>query len=292
MTTTTQEVTTTTQEIKPGMSLKALMQTKTIRARFEEVLGKKSAGFMSSIVTATSQNKHLAKAEPMSIISAAAIAASLDLPINPSLGLAYIVPYGDKAQFQIGWKGFVQLALRSGQYETINAARVYEGQLTKFDPFTGDMEFNAEAKKSDKVTGYLLYFRLLNGYRKYFYMTREQAEAHGKRFSQTFKKGFGVWVDDFDSMALKTVVKLGLAKFGPLSIEMQTAFETDQATIKNDGTPEFIDAEAIFDNGSEDSGKALEPAQVQTLTDLAAQATGKKKATKADPLPYEPGAEG
>lgn len=283
--TTTQEIA-TTSEIKPGMSLKALMNTKTVKARFEEVLGKKAAGFMSSVVTATSQNKALAKVEPLSIISAAAIAASLDLPINPSLGLAYIVPYGDKAQFQIGWKGFVQLALRSGQYETINAAKVYEGQLKKLDPFTGDMVLDAESKTSEKVVGYLLYFKLLNGYRKYFYMTAEQTFAHGKRFSKMFQRGIGQWVEDFDGASLKTVVKMGISKYGPLSIEMQKAFETDQAAIKVDGTPEFIDGEAeVFQADDEPATPA------PTLTDLANQAAGTKKTTKKA-NDYEPGAHG
>lgn len=230
--------------LRPGMTLAAMLQTKTVKMRFEEVLGKRAAGFMSSIISATSLNKQLATADPLSVISAAAIAASLDLPINPSLGFAHIVPYKDKAQFQMGWKGFVQLAMRSGQYETINLAVVYDGQLKEYNPFTGEASFEATGKKSEAVAGYLLYFKLLNGYKKFFYMTRAEVEAHGKRYSQTFKKGFGVWVDNFDAMALKTVCKLGLSKYGILSIELQKAFTFDQAVVKEGDVPEYVDTTA------------------------------------------------
>lgn len=237
--------TTDATNLKPGMTLHAMLQTKTVKQRFEEVLGKRAPGFMSSIISATSLNKALATADPMSVISAAAIAASLDLPINPSLGFAHIVPYKDKAQFQIGWKGIIQLAMRSGQYETINLAVVYDGQLKEYNPFTGEAQFDAAGKKSEKVAGYLLYFKLLNGYKKFFYMTREEVEAHGKRYSQTFKKGFGVWVDNFDAMALKTVAKLGLSKYGILTIELQKAVTYDQAVVTEDEKPVYVDTTAV-----------------------------------------------
>jgi recombination protein RecT len=179
----------------------------------------------------------------MSVITSAMIAASMDLPINPSLGFAHIVPYGGVAQFQIGWKGVIQLALRSGKYETINLAKIKEGQIRSRNSFTGDIDFQ-EDSTSEKVVGYLLYFKLVNGYRKFFYMTAEECEAHGKRYSATYKKGFGRWQEDFEAMALKTVAKLGLSKYGLLSVEMQKAVEYDQATVPSlePGTPPvFLD---------------------------------------------------
>jgi len=225
-----------------GVSL--MLQQENVKTRFEQVLGKRANAFMSSIISAVSQNKSLQDCEAGSIVAAGAIAATLDLPINPSLGMAHIVPYKVKgvavAQFQIGWKGFVQLAMRSGQYKTLNAAIIHEGQIVKNNSFTGEMEFQEE-KTSDKVAGYLLYFRLSNGFEKYFYMTKDQCEAHGRRYSRSYQAGFGPWKDDFDVMAMKTVVKMGLSKYGILSVEMQTAFVADQALVDDKGNFKYVD---------------------------------------------------
>jgi recombination protein RecT len=220
--------------------LKTALYSPGVKARFEEMLGKKAASFMSSIVSAVNANAQLKSCEPMSIIASASIAASMELPINSSLGLAHIVPYKGKAQFQVGWKGFVQLALRSGQYKTIHLTPIREGQIKFMNQFTGEIEFQAEAA-SEKHIGYLLYFKLLSGYEKYFYMTAEQIHAHAKKYSASFKKGYGIWVDDFEAMALKTVCKLGLSKYGILSLEMQRAIEVDQAEIIEHGEPKFVD---------------------------------------------------
>jgi len=196
---------------------------------------------MSSVLSAVNSNSALKSCEPMSVIQAAAIAASMDLPINPSLGFAHIVPYGDKAQFQMGWKGFIQLAMRTGQYKTIHTAPVFEGQIKAHNQFTGEMEFNFSVR-STKVAGYLLYFKLLNGFEKYFYMTEEEVQSHGKRYSKSFAKGYGVWKDNFEAMALKTVVKMGLSKFGVLSVDMQRAIESDQGTVSDDGLISYQDS--------------------------------------------------
>jgi len=226
---------------KPENRLQGLLRTPDIQKRFEEMLGKRAPAFMSSIISSVNSNPELKKCEPMSVISAAAVAASMDLPINPSLGFAFIVPYKEFAQFQIGWKGYVQLAIRSGQYKKINVAPVKEGQLKSYNPFTGDMEFVNEAL-SDEEIGYLLYFRTINGYEKYFYMTREEVETHGKRYSKMYQRGKGMWVSDFTVMALKTVVRMGLSKFGILSVDMQKALEVDQAAIDEKGEPKYIDS--------------------------------------------------
>lgn len=221
--------------------VQSLLQTPAFKKRFEEMLGKRAPAFISSIISAVNSNSALKACEPMSVISAAAVAAAMDLPINSSLGFAHIVPYKNVAQFQMGWKGFIQLAMRSGQYKTINVTAVLEGQIKRHNLFTGEMEFVTEST-SDKKVGYLLYFRLLNGYEKYFYMTRERVEDHGKKYSFSYKKGFGMWVDDFEAMALKTVAKLGLSKYGVLTVDMQKALEVDQTVVGEDGQPEFVDA--------------------------------------------------
>jgi recombination protein RecT len=228
------------KEPAQGMTLKALLSADSVKSRFTEVLGEKAPGFISSIISAVSMNNALKVCDPASVVSAAAVAATLDLPISSSLGFAHIVPYSGKAQFQMGWKGFIQLAMRSGQYRTINLAVVYEGQLINYDPFTGKTELDAFKKKSDVAVGYLLYFTLTNGYEKYFYMTKQECEAHGKRYSKSYSSG--QWAKNFDAMALKTVAKLGLSKYGILSIAMQKAVEVDQAVIGENDKPEYVDA--------------------------------------------------
>ena len=232
--------------LKPAVNtFGSLLTSSSIKKRFDEVLGKKSAAFLSSLLTIYNSNGYLKNADPMSVISSAMIAATLDLPINQNLGFAHIVPYGNKAQFQMGWKGFVQLAERTGLYKTMNVAEVYDGELIENNRFTGEMKFDSEQKKSDEIIGYVAYFRLMNGFEKYLYMTKKQAEAHGKKYSKSYNTGN--WQNNFDAMALKTVIKMLLSKFGILSIEMQKAVEADQATINEDGTPEYVDNPKLVD---------------------------------------------
>lgn len=249
------------------ITTKALFERVDVRKKFEEMLGKKAQGFMTSVLQVVASNDLLKSAEPTSVYQAAATAATLDLPINNNLGFAYIVPYKTKikgtngqpdtwvnvAQFQMGYKGFIQLAQRSGQFKTISATPIYKGQLVAENPLTGYV-FDFTKKQSNEVTGYAAYFSLINGFEKVHYMTVDELRAHGTRFSQTFKKGFGLWKDDFDSMATKTVLKLLLAKFAPLSVDMQRAVISDQALIKNADTNDvdYLDAEAEVINKEEE----------------------------------------
>lgn len=219
--------------VQAGQSLEVLLNKDNVKKRFEEILGKKAAGFMSSIISATKANPRLRSANPNSVLSSAVVAATLDLPINQNLGFAHIVPYGGEAQFQMGWKGFVQLAIRTNQYRSMNAAAVYEGELKEYNRITGEIEFDLAGRKSNKVIGYVAFFRLINGFEKYFYMTLEEVTAHGKRYSKSFSTGN--WQTNFEPMALKTVIKLLLSKWGILSIEMQTAMEADQAIVNARG---------------------------------------------------------
>lgn len=250
--------------------VQTLLQTPSFKKRFEEMLGKRAPAFMSSIISAVNSNSALKQCDPISVVSSAAIAAAMDLPINPSLGFAHIVPYKGVAQFQMGWKGFVQLAMRSGQYKTINLTPVLEGQIKNHNPFTGEMEFTAEAK-SDKQIGYLLYFKLLNGYEKYFYMTTEQCHDHGKKYSASFKKNFGRWVEDFEAMALKTVCKLGLSKYGILSVDMQKAIEMDQAAVSEDGIPAYVDGVDKHDETAPPTEAKTKPSRLGKIIEAQAQ---------------------
>jgi len=221
-------------------NVKSLLANVGYKKRFEEILGKKAAGFMSSIVNLTNSETKLTKCDANSVIASAVVAATLDLPIDKNLGFAWIIPYGDKAQFQMGYKGFIQLAMRTGQYKTINATEVYEGDIKHINRLSGEIEFDENNTKQDKIVGYIAYFKLLNGFEKPLYMTAEQMEKHAKKYSQTYKSKYqntvdsSKWSTDFDSMAIKTVLKLLLSKYGILSIEMQTAIQADQGVIKND----------------------------------------------------------
>lgn len=268
----------TSQKPQTGVArVHTLLNSPAIKKRFDEVLGQKSAGFMSSIISAVSSNKYLLECDPMSVISSAAVAASMDLPINQNLGFAHIVPYKGVAQFQIGWKGLVQLAMRTGQYKTINAVKIMEGQIKKHDIFTGEMEFQEQAT-SDKVIGYLLYFKLLNGFEKYHYMTADECKKHANRYSAAFKSGYGPWKDDFDAMALKTVVKMGLSKYGILSIQMEKAITVDQAEVNEAG-------EVVGYPDAEPAPQIEAPARQEGPSRL------KSAIKKADPQPAKPAQE-
>lgn len=220
--------------------LKEFFSKDLVKSKFNELLGKNAGAFVTSVLQVARSNEMLAKATPDSVFNAALMAATLNLPINSNLGFAHMVPFNNKkkgiveAQFQIGWKGLVQLAQRSGQFSRISTAVVHEGQLVKSNPLTG-YEFDWDSDISDTVIGYVAYFRLLNGFESSLYMTVEQIKKHAKTFSQSYKLGYGVWYDNFDAMASKTVLKLLLSKYAPLSIEMQKAIEADQAVINDVG---------------------------------------------------------
>lgn len=209
-----------------------------VSKRLDDLLGKRAPQFVTSLVAAANANQRLAECKPESVVSAALIAASMDLPINENLGFAYLIPYniknvGKVCQFQMGYKGFIQLAQRSGYYKTINATDVREGEIKSFDRLSGEIEFNwvqdtAEREKR-KTVGYVAYFKLLNGFEKSLYMTAEELEAHAKKYSRNYAKyGSGLWKDSFDDMAKKTVLKLLLSKFGPLNTQLETAIAKDQ----------------------------------------------------------------
>lgn len=227
---------------KEAKTLKGMLEMPAYKNKFNEMLGKKAAGFMSSIIAVASNNKLLAKAEPATVIGAAAQAAMLDLPINQSLGFAYIVPYKGAAQFQLGYKGYIQLAQRSGQYVDIGAKTVYEGELEYENRLLDKFRFGE--RTGDKVIGYLAYFRLTNGFEKMLFMELDEMIAHAKKYSQSYKGGTDKWgLADFNVMAEKTVLKRLLSKFGPLSIE---SVQMSQA-LSNDGGVISMNKDGDFD---------------------------------------------
>ena len=227
---------------KEAKTVKGMLETPAFKKKFEEMLGKKAAGFISSIIAVTNSSNYLMKADPATVIGAAAQAAMLDLPINQSLGFAYIVPYKGAAQFQLGYKGYIQLAQRSGQYADIGAKTVYDGELEYENRLLDKFRFGE--RTSDKVIGYLAYFRLTNGFEKMLYMTIDEAQAHAKKYSQNYNGGTDKWgLADFNVMAEKTVLKRLLSKYGPLSIE---SIQMSQA-LANDGGVISMNHDGDFD---------------------------------------------
>jgi len=214
-------------------SIKGLMDSPAVKKRFEEVLNKRAPQYMSSIVNLVNSDTNLKKCEPMSVIASCMVAATMDLPVDKNLGYAWVVPYKDKAQFQLGYKGYIQLALRTGQYKAINVVEVREGELINWNPLTEEVEIDFTQRKSDKVIGYAGYFKLLNGFEKTVYWSREDVEAHAKKFSKTYNFANSTWKTDFDAMAKKTVLRNLLSKWGILSIEMQNAYVADNNVVKN-----------------------------------------------------------
>ena len=231
--------------VKPK-TLRELFNNPIIKTKIEQLVGKNSATFATSVMQIANSNTMLRTADPTSIFNAACMAATLNLPLQNGLGFAYIVPFKNnkerkvEAQFQIGYKGFIQLAQRSGQFKRLVALPVYKNQLLKKDFINGfEFDWEQEPEKDENPIGYYAYFKLVNDFSAELYMSHDDIVKHAQRYSQTFKKGFGVWHDNFEAMALKTVMKLLLSKQAPLSVEMQQAVLADQAVVKDLENQEF-----------------------------------------------------
>ena len=215
-----------------------------VQEKLKELVGKNAPAFATSVLQIVNSNSMLVNADPQTIFSAACMAATLNLPINNNLGFAYIVPFKNnkenkiEAQFQLGYKGYIQLAQRSGQFSRIATTPVYDGQLISENPLLG-YEFDWSVKPNGNPIGYVAFFKLINGFTAELYMSKEEVMKHANKYSQTAKKGYGVWKDQFEAMALKTVLKLLLSKQAPLSIDMQKAQMADQAIIRDVDKDEF-----------------------------------------------------
>lgn len=209
---------------------------------------KKRDSFVTTLTAAVSDDKLLQECEPMSVMYAALKATALDLPIDKNLGYAALLPYKDsktgktEAQFQIMRNGWMELAQRSGQIASIVNEVVHEGELVSKNKFTGDYIFDEEQRKSDKVIGYMAYVRLTNGFQKTVYWDVEKCRKHAMTFSKTFKRNIGLWMTDFDNMALKTVLKHLITKYMPKSASMLDAIRSDQAVLAEDAKVTYIDS--------------------------------------------------
>ena len=223
-----------------------------------DVLGERKGSFVNNLTALVANNAMLQECEPYTLMFAAMKATALNLPLDNSLGFAYVLPYKDNkknitvAQFQLGYKGVKQLALRSGSFATIpNATDVREGELISRNRLTGECKFDfiddADEREKKPVIGFVSYFKLLNGAESTFYMSKKEMEAHALRYSQTYRstnpkvKAASKWTTDFNDMACKTVVKLNLSKNAPLSVEMQDALKADQSIMFERDKYEYLD---------------------------------------------------
>lgn len=222
------------------------------------VLGQKKDSFINNLTALVSNAANLQECVPVTLMYAAIKATALNLPFDPNLGYCYVIPYKDNkagvtlAQFQMGYKGFIQLAQRTGQYQTINVRDVREGEIRGEDFISGTMEFcKAEDRENKPIIGYVAYFKLLNGFEKMFYWTKAEVEMHAKRYSKTYgsqwekTRNSSKWATDFDAMACKTVLKLLLSKYGPMSVEMAEAVKNDQKVYDGDGRESYADNDAV-----------------------------------------------
>ncbi len=223
------------KNLKPIDRLKNILSEKSVQQQFEAVLKENANAFVASLIDLYNYDKTLQMCSPKYVVMEALKAASLKLPINKQLGFAWIVPYKDGKTgqyiptFQLGYKGYVQLCMRTGAYKYINADVVYEGELVKYDKLTGAIEIDTEKRKSDKKIGYFAYIETLNGFSKTLYMSIEEVTKHAKQYSKSYGSKNSVWTTDFDAMALKTCLRLLLSKYGIMSVEMQRAYIEDSA---------------------------------------------------------------
>ena len=230
------------------LNINDLMHSPIVVKKLQDCLidPKTTNGFISSVISVATSNPYLKKCQPMTILGGAMVAATLQLPIVPTLGMAYIIPYGTQAQFQIGYKGLLQLAMRSGEFKNIIDEPVYKGQLVKKNKFTGEFVFDEDAREKDKdgnlsneIIGYMARIDLVNGFSKTIFWTVDEVKAHATKFSQAYQKGYtSPWKSDFDAMARKTVLKHLINKYAPKTIQMENAIRFDQAAVKinNNGT--------------------------------------------------------
>lgn len=258
----------TTNIVNVVSQVKGLLSNESVKTRFNEILGKKAPQFMASIVNVVNATPALKQCDPNSIMAASFVAASFDLPIDSNFGFAALVPYDKSqkdpsgrfvkvkiAQFQMMYKGFIQLAIRTGEYEKMNCSEVYQDELKSYNPITGECQFIEDFSSCtqrangeyEKIIGYYSWFRLRSGFTKELYMSKGEIENHATRYSQAYRydldknKQSSKWSTDFDAMAKKTVIKMLLSKWGILSVEMQNAIQDDQKTFDEDGNGSYGD---------------------------------------------------
>ena len=242
------------------LGLTAYLTNEAVKNQINEVIGGKDGQkFIAAIVSSVTNNPALQECTNQSILSGALLGESLKLSPSPQLGQYYLVPFDNKkmgykeAQFQIGYKGYIQLAIRSGQYKKLNVLAIKKDELVLFDPLAEEIEVklieDEEKREKAETIGYYAMFELTNGFRKAIYWSRAKMESHALKYSKGYqaKKGFTFWEKDFDGMAYKTMLRQLISKWGVMSVEMQTAIDADMAVIHEDGSKVYVDNEPEAD---------------------------------------------
>lgn len=237
----------------------------------------KAARFVTAITSAVAVNPLLQECDPATILSGALLGESLGLSPSPQLGQYYLVPFNNTkkgckdAQFQLGYKGYVQLALRSGYYKSLNVFSIKAGELKKWNPLTEELDIELieddEIREKTASIGYVATFEYLNGFRKTIYWSRQKMEAHALRYSKGYaaKKGYTFWEKDFDAMAYKTMLRQLISKWGIMSIDLQTAFEQDSVVESGD----FLETEQPTLAPVTDAPQIAEATPAEETTDAA-----------------------
>lgn len=258
---------------KPKFSL--VIQSDAYKRLINNTLGdpKRSAKFIAGITSAVATNQDLQECDAGSILSGALLGEALNLSPSPQLGQYYLVPFKDKAQFQLGYKGYIQLAIRSGQYKKLNVLAIKEGELISYDALNEEIDvklIDDEEERENAVTiGYYAMFEYTNGFRKTLYWSKNKMKKHAMQYSQSYmkdiKKGtsYSFWSKDFDGMAFKTMLRQLISKWGIMSIEMQEALSKDMAVIKEDGTYDYVDNTLVAEPKQAVEHSVEEPIQEQ-----------------------------
>lgn len=259
----------------------AMLENTRTQEYLTNVLGEKKQTFVSNMVALVSSNKALSECDPSTIMFSCLKATALSLPLDPSLGLAWVLPYKDNknnttvATFQLGAKAYIQLALRTAQYRKINVRDVREGEIVGEDFVSGEMQFKKLEKDRSNapIIGYVAMFELINGFSKQLYMSVEELDAHAKRFSQTYRKGYGLWSDKEmrPAMMEKTILKRLLSKYGVLSVEMEQAIKSDSAVLGENDAVRYIDNEENAIDLDKAQAVAEKFADFQDVTDETKQ---------------------
>lgn len=248
--------------VKPKQTIADLAHDETYTNRLQELLGKRAPQFITSVLTLVNSNVDLNQCDPKKVFSTCLKSASLDLPLDQNLGFAYVLPYKNSStgkvtpQFQMGYKGFIQLAMRSGEYENIGVREVYENELQGYDEFTGEelVRFMPDDTRGEKIIGYVAYFITRKGFRKRLYMSQESLNAHGAKYSKSYNKNNGIWKTEPDAMKKKTVLKLLLSRWGILSTQLQQAITDDQA----DSDGNYVDRKPTIEITEAELGESEE----------------------------------
>ena len=272
------------------LGLTAYLTQSAVKDQINNIIGGKDGQrFISSIVSAVNNNPALQECTNQSILSGALLGESLKLSPSPQLGQYYLVPFNDRergkvAQFQLGYKGYIQLAIRSGQYKKLNVLAIKEGELIRFDPLNEEIEVNLiqdeELREKAPTIGYYAMFEYVNGFRKAIYWSKTKMEQHALKYSKGYqaKKGYTFWEKDFDGMAYKTMLRQLISKWGIMSTEFQTAIDADMAVINEDGSKVYVD------NDPETDFVETKAEEVKEVKPVVEDVPKPQKQAEADPV--------